>query len=154
MTIIQSYTDQRFLLNGIEYFRNFLPYVSGDLICIYNAYDFRDQRVKLSHFSSFQVNGATYPTAKATQSALLDVIYTRGSLTPSPGGSGNNTKSYIFSYNEAENQSVAPGFVIDSIRNLTDPTTPVIASVVSNEIVITSGAEQDSVIIVIGNINP
>lgn len=80
MIVINTVSDKRFSLNGIEYLKNFLSFVAGDRLLIYNAYDRADERCDLTLYSEFQVNGITYASAALLQSALLDVIYTRTSL--------------------------------------------------------------------------
>lgn len=80
MIVINTVNAQRFSLNGIEYFKNYLSYVAGDSVAVYNAYDRRDIRVELTHFSQFEVNGDSFTSAADLQAALLDVIYTRATL--------------------------------------------------------------------------
>jgi len=80
MIVINTVSNERFSLNGIEYLKNFLSFVYGDKVGIYNAYDKTDQRVSLDIFSNFSVNGTVYASAALLQSALLNVIYTRDTL--------------------------------------------------------------------------
>jgi len=80
MIVINTVSNERFSLNGIEYLKNFLSFVSGDKVAIYNAYDKNDQRINLDHYSNFQVNGTVYGSAALLQSGLLSVIYTRDTL--------------------------------------------------------------------------
>lgn len=80
MIVINTVSNERFSLNGIEYFKNFLSFVYGDNVGIYNAYDKTDQRVNLDLYSNFTVNGVLYESAALLQSALLGVIYTRDTL--------------------------------------------------------------------------
>ena len=80
MIVINTVSNERFSLNGIEYFKNFLSFVYGDNVGIYNAYDKTDQRVNLDLYSNFIVNGVVYESAALLQSALLGVIYTRDTL--------------------------------------------------------------------------
>jgi len=101
MIVINTVSNERFSLNGIEYLKNFLSFVYGDKVGIYNAYDKTDQRVSLDIFSNFSVNGTVYASALLLQQALIGVIYTRdtlgavntvlqGSVTPAstPTGTG------------------------------------------------------------------
>lgn len=80
MIVINTVSNERFSLNGIEYFKNFLSFVYGDNVGIYNAYDKTDQRVNLDLYSNFTVDGVVYESAALLQSALLGVIYTRDTL--------------------------------------------------------------------------
>jgi hypothetical protein len=80
MIVINTVSSKRFSLNGIEYLKNFLSFVVGDRLLIYNAYDRRDERCDLTLYSEFEVNGVAYGSASLLQTALLDVIYTRLSL--------------------------------------------------------------------------
>jgi len=80
MIVINTVSNERFSLNGIEYFKNFLSFVYGDNVGIYNAYDKTDQRVSLDLYSNFIVDGIVYESAALLQSALLGVIYTRDTL--------------------------------------------------------------------------
>jgi len=102
MIVINTVSNERFSLNGIEYFKNFLSFVSGDKVAIYNAYDKNDQRINLDHYSNFTINGTVYASAALLQSALLGVIYTRdtlgsvvnglkGSITPTSTPTGTGT---------------------------------------------------------------
>ena len=80
MIAINTVSDKRFSLNGIEYIKNFLSFVAGNRLLIYNAYDRKDERCDLTLYSEFTVNGNSYGSALLLQAALLDVIYTRNSL--------------------------------------------------------------------------
>lgn len=84
MITIGTVSDKRFSLNGVHYVKNFLSFVSGERLCIYNAYDRHDERVRLTKFGEFELDGVIYPSASTLQEALIDVIYTRSSL----GGGG------------------------------------------------------------------
>ena len=74
MKFILDISGQRFSLDGIEYFKNFLSKVNGNKITIYNAYDSCDVLVEAIIFSQITLNGIVYPNAPALQSALLSVI--------------------------------------------------------------------------------
>lgn len=86
MRIIETVSAQRFSLDGIEYFKNYISEVAGNQITIFNAYDRKDVRVDWEHFGNVEVNGIVYGNSADLQSALLPVIYTRNSLAPSGGG--------------------------------------------------------------------
>ncbi len=80
MIVINTISNDRFSLNGVEYFKNFLSFVSGNNVAVYNAYDSRDQRINAEIYSNFIVNGVVYASALLLQQALIGVIYTRDSL--------------------------------------------------------------------------
>ena len=86
MRIIETVSSQRFSLDGIEYFKNYISEVAGNQITIFNAYDRKDVRVDWEHFGNVEVNGVVYGNSADLQSALLPVIYTRNSLAPSGSG--------------------------------------------------------------------
>jgi hypothetical protein len=82
MITINTISATRFSFNGVTYHKNFMPFVTGNKIAIINVYD---GCITLTDaptiFSDYTVNGATYSSVNDLQSALLDVIYTRNSLT-------------------------------------------------------------------------
>lgn len=80
MTNITNINSQRFTLNGISYYKNFLSQVIGDTIRIVNAYDSKFELLRPTRFSNITLNGQPYPSAQALQMALLPVLYTRGTL--------------------------------------------------------------------------
>ena len=107
MIVINTVSDKRFSLNGIEYLKNFLSFVAGNRLLIYNAYDRRDERCDLLLFSEFTVNGIIYSNASLLQAALLDIIYTRTSI-------GGGSDSTIVTYKN--------DFIADSSQSFTVPT--------------------------------
>jgi hypothetical protein len=80
MTTINTVNIQRFSLNGIEYFKNFLSRVYSNRITIYNAYDSRDELVSNELFSDVVLNGTTYSSVALLQQALLPIIFNRDTL--------------------------------------------------------------------------
>jgi len=80
MIVINTVNSQRFSLDGVEYFKNFLSRVFGNKIKIYNAYDSNDVAIDVEIYSNIQLNGVVYASATLLQQALLSVIYTRDSL--------------------------------------------------------------------------
>jgi hypothetical protein len=80
MIVINTVNSKLFSLNGVNYVKNFLSFVAGDKVCIYNAYDRNDERIKPTIYTDFTVNGTAYGSATALQAALIGVIYTRDSL--------------------------------------------------------------------------
>lgn len=115
MIIINTVSDKRFSLNGVEYLKNFLSFVAGNRLLIYNAYDRKDERCDLTLYSDFTVNGVVYGSSSLLQSALLDVIYTRGSLT---GSSGSITVPYKndFIADVSQNFTVPTGIKIKNVH--------------------------------------
>ena len=110
MIVINTVSNERFSLNGIEYLKNFLSFVYGDKVGIYNAYDKTDERISLDIFSNFTVNGVVYGSAALLQAALLNVIYTRdtlgsvvnglkGSITPTDTPAGTGTAYWFATQN-------------------------------------------------------
>lgn len=95
MTNITNLNSQRFTLNGIPYYKNFLSQiigdpVSGNLVRIVNAYDSKMELLRPTRIDEISVNGLTYPSAQALQNVLLPILYSRGTL-----GDGNSTENGI-----------------------------------------------------------
>jgi len=111
MRVIETVSVQRFRLDGIEYFKNYISTVAGNQITVYNAYDRNDVRIDWEHFGNVSVNGFVYTNAADLQSALLPVIYTRNSLAPSGGA--------VTSVNAETGDVIIDGTNI----NVTNPTT-------------------------------
>lgn len=80
MVIINSYSNKRFTLNGIQYLKNYVSRVSGNRVQIYNCYDNADVLAGFDIYSNYTVNGQTFSNAALLQEALLDVIFSRGTL--------------------------------------------------------------------------
>lgn len=77
---IAEVNSTKFTCNGITYYKNFTPVVRGNYITIVNTYDNKIRLVEPTLYSEFTIDGSTYGTVALTQSALLDVIFTRYSL--------------------------------------------------------------------------
>lgn len=81
MIIINTVSDNRFTFNGVTYFRNFTPFVTGNKVSIVNAYN---SCISLTDaptiYSDFVVDGVTYANVNDLQIALLPIVYTRSSL--------------------------------------------------------------------------
>lgn len=95
MTNITNINSQRFTLNGISYYKNFLSQivgdpVAGDVVRIVNAYDSKFELLRPTKISNISVNGLTYPNAVSLQMALLPILYSRGTL-----GDGNSAENGI-----------------------------------------------------------
>jgi hypothetical protein len=80
MINIQDVNAQRFSLNGIQYFKNFMPHVIGGRTRILNVYDTCFQLTEFEGAGDFVVNGNTYINSALLQEALLPVLYVRDSL--------------------------------------------------------------------------
>lgn len=111
MITINTVDAQKFSLNGINYYKNFLSLVSGTHLIIYNAYDRRDERVSSTIFSDFILNGVTYGNAGLLQDALMGVIYTRTSLGVG-GGSGFSEYQQNYTYNGGVQQTTIPATLL------------------------------------------
>lgn len=108
MVFINDIDGQSFSLNGITYFKNFLPHTVGENTRIVNQYDTRFELVGFKNFSEFSVNGIVYETAWELQTALLPVLYTRSTL----GGSGSVNENILISIGVIErdgNDFTVPG---------------------------------------------
>lgn len=77
MNIISTFTDKRFILNGIQYFKNYISVVRGNKIEIFNCYERKDVLVELTHYNQFSIDGIIYTSAALLQEALLPIIYSR-----------------------------------------------------------------------------
>ncbi|MFP9114933.1 hypothetical protein ACLI1A_13435 [Flavobacterium sp. RHBU_3] len=80
MIIINSYSNKRFTLNGVQYLKNYVSRVSGNRVQIYNCYDNADVLAGFDIYGNYIVNGETFSNAALLQEALLDVIFSRGTL--------------------------------------------------------------------------
>lgn len=88
MIVINNIDDKRFSLNGIKYFKNFTPHVVDENIRIVNTYDSTFTLLNWTPYDQFEVDGSTFNNVSDLQTALLPVLYTRGTLG---GGSGGAT---------------------------------------------------------------
>ena len=77
MNIINTFSDKRFTLNGIQYFKNYVSVVRGNKIEIFNCYERKDVLVELTHYNQFSIDGSVFTSAALLQEALLPVIYSR-----------------------------------------------------------------------------
>jgi len=80
MMVINTVSNKRFSLNGTEYLRNYVSRTAGNRVEIFNNYERSDVLLGLTHYSDFLIDGATFTSAAAVQSALLPVIFSRGTL--------------------------------------------------------------------------
>lgn len=78
MITILNISDTKFSYNGIAYFKNFTPFVTGNKVSIVNTYD---ACISLTNFptiySDISVDGVTYGSVSALQNALLPVLFNR-----------------------------------------------------------------------------
>lgn len=101
MTIILNIDKDKFSLNGIPYFKNFMPHVIDSKLRIVNVYDTNFELSPLASIDQYTVNGVVHTTILALQTALLSVVFSRdtlgavnefllGSITPAsvPTGTG------------------------------------------------------------------
>lgn len=90
MYIVNQLNERKFTLNGVEYFKNYISVVHGNRIEVFNCFERKDVRIPLTHFSEVSVNGSTYTSAIELQENILDVIYSRSSLSENGGFDQNN----------------------------------------------------------------
>lgn len=83
--VIVETSQDKFTINGIEYFKNFLPHAVDGNLRIINAYDSDLQLAPFNAVDEYTVDGITYGNIADLQSALLPVLYTRNTL----GGAGS-----------------------------------------------------------------
>jgi hypothetical protein len=80
MIVILTINSEKFSLNGIPYFKNFMPHVVAGMLKIVNVYDSKFELCELQKFSNYSVDGVVFSSLAVLQDALLPVIYTRNSL--------------------------------------------------------------------------
>lgn len=80
MNVIVNIDSQKFSLDGVPYFKNFMPHVLGTKLAIVNVYDSKLKLCEYDDFANFSVDGATYGSVTALANALLPVLYTKASL--------------------------------------------------------------------------
>lgn len=97
MIYIVNINSQRFTLNGISYYKNFLSHVIGENIRIVNAYDSKLEILRLTHYSEIRVGGRSFGSVEALQMALLPVLYVRGTL-----GNGSGADNGILQIGDIE----------------------------------------------------
>lgn len=136
MNTIVTQSDRRFSLNGINYLKNYVSQVHGDNIIIFNCYENKDVLVELTHYSQIKVNGSVYASAITLQTALLDVLYSRGTL----GGDNNgyaveqNNIGKIYDLGYFENAGDIYASIVSLVNtykslSITEKDSPVILSI-------------------------
>jgi hypothetical protein len=130
MITIINISDTKFSYNGINYFKNFTPFVTGNKVSIVNTYD---ACISLTNFptiySDISVDGVIYGSVAALQNALLPVLFNRtfsqsGSLTVGyiPKATGSNILGNSLIYDNGESIGVGttiPNFST-SVRRVLD----------------------------------
>lgn len=79
MNIIINIDSKYFSLNGIPYFKNFIPHVKGGKIRVVNAYDSKLELVGFSQIDTYTVDGNSYEDIALLQAALIPVLFTKAS---------------------------------------------------------------------------
>ena len=87
MQAFVNINSQKFLLNGIPYYKNFMPFVINNKLKVVNVYDSKLQLFDFEDFGNVSVNGNTFGSIALLVSALLPTIFTRDTL-----GSGSSTQ--------------------------------------------------------------
>ena len=77
MIIINTVSTSKFSVDGLEYYKNFMPIARGNTISIINAYDSKIDLSGAKVYDQFNVNGTIYGTLELAQSALLPVLFSR-----------------------------------------------------------------------------
>lgn len=80
MIIISNIDRDKFSLNGIPYFKNFMPHSIGTKLRIVNVYDSVFELVPFASVDQYNVNGVVYTTILALQTALISIVYSRDTL--------------------------------------------------------------------------
>lgn len=80
MIVIQNIDTQKFSLNGIPYFKNFMPHSISGKLRIVNVYDTKFELVPFININEFSIDGIIYGTIPEGIEALLPIIYARYSL--------------------------------------------------------------------------
>lgn len=81
MIVILNIDNQKFSLNGIPYFKNFMPHVLAGKLKIVSVYDSKFELTPLDNYSNYLVNGIVYTSVLTLQEALLPITYMRNSLS-------------------------------------------------------------------------
>ena len=119
MITINNIDSERFSLNGIEYYKNFMSFPKGNSIRIVNAYDSTCSLLDYTSFSEINLDGVIHPNIAALQSAILPVIYTRQSLGGGGGGSSLKNLSFACS-DETSDLEIGTVFIMYCLFPLTN----------------------------------
>ncbi|GGB83938.1 hypothetical protein GCM10007424_24930 [Flavobacterium suaedae] len=101
MITVNSFTDKRFILNGVEYFRNYITRIAGNKLIIYNVYDNKDVLIPFTEYSQFTVNGTSYNSIEELQSAIMSICYDRTTLGEG-GVFDHNNRARVISVGHTE----------------------------------------------------
>lgn len=89
MNVINIIDENRFSLNGIVFFKNFMSDVFEDKLRVFNVYDTRFQLIPFTSFDEFTVDGVTFVNVEDLQTTLATLLYARNlngsGGTPSTG---------------------------------------------------------------------
>lgn len=77
---IVNVNNTTFSINGIEYLKNFMSIVNGDLVKILNVYDSKVVLQQPTDYADYTVDGGGFASAILLQSALKDVLFNRDNL--------------------------------------------------------------------------
>lgn len=80
MIIISNIDKDKFSLNGIPYFKNFMSHTVGTKLRIVNVYDSTFELAPFASVDQYNVNGVIHTTVLALQTALLTILYSRDTL--------------------------------------------------------------------------
>lgn len=80
MISIQNIDQNKFSLDGIPYYKNFIPHVEGNMLRIVNSYDSKLVLCEFAKFDEFEIDGLTYPSISDLQMAILPILFYRGTL--------------------------------------------------------------------------
>lgn len=81
--LIVTVDAERFSIDGIEYFKNFMSFISGSTLQIVNVYDSKLVLLNFTSFSEIKVDGASFATVALLQSAIMPVLFNK--QAPSAG---------------------------------------------------------------------
>ncbi|WP_445454111.1 hypothetical protein [Flavobacterium sp. 25HG05S-40] len=112
MIIINNINTEKFSLNGIPYYKNFMGVVRGNKLKIVNVYDSELCLSELKNYDQYTVNGVVHVSVAALQNALLPVLYTRATLGGGGGGGSvviNPYTTFDFVKKGFGNAGIEPG---------------------------------------------
>ena len=72
--VIVNIDETKFSLNGVEYHKNFMSLVKGNLVEILNVYDSGVTLQEKTIFSDYTIDGGGFGSAALLQAALIDVL--------------------------------------------------------------------------------
>lgn len=75
--VIVNIDDITFSINGINYIKNFVSVVNGDLVRIQNVYDGKLVLQQNSNYANYTVDGGSFGSAALLQAALVEVLFNR-----------------------------------------------------------------------------